>query len=569
MRGVVTLVVVTLMLAGVAIGAYVATDRLLASAYTPRPPLVSLDLEPGENGPPLAKRLVVVVVDGWRSDTLSAMPFTDELWARSASAVLHLTPPANATAGWYTLLTGATPELLGMPLLPSADWPGPPLPPGSLLAMAVAAGRPCAIADHATWQSRYPGDWCAARLFVPGESATADAQIAAGAQDMEQGQPALMLVHLRHLADMGRRYGATGTRYRQAAQTLDAMIRQVVEPALADGAAVAVIGSHGLSDGGRIGGAEAAITQVPFFLMGPGVVPGGYGTIDDVDVAPTLATLIGLPAPALAQGHVRYDMLAGDALWQTGRQLRMATQRVKLAERYLATLAFRQNALADLPPRIAQAETSFQSGDAEAARQSASGVLREADEAMREGRARRLATAREIRLALAAIVLLLWGLIWLLWQRRRIPRVAGAALLGVLATHLAFWISGGRYSLSSVGQVEDFLMAALWQAGIGTIVAACTLAIWRIWRAGRDSNAAQELLGTAWAMIGAWAIPVAVGYGLHGATISWHTPNVTALFWHLWGLTQLWSIPLFAIPITWLFALGSVLTRRASLRDEG
>jgi len=561
-RSVVAVLVITLILGGVAAGAYLATDRFLASAYASRPALVNPEPDPGENGPPLTERLVVIIVDGWRTDALSVMPFTDELWARGASAMLHLTPPTYDAAGWATLLTGATPEMLGLPLLPAPEWPGPRLPAGSLVGLAAAAGRACAVADHAAWEGYYQ-DGCAARLFVPGDDATADAQVAAGARDMEQGRPALMLVHFRHLARAGRAYGATSTRYLQAARALDDMIRQVAEPALADEATIAVVSGHGLSDSGGFGGADLGSTQVPFFLVGPGVIPGGYGTIRDVDVAPTLAALIGLPAPPLAVGHVRYDMLAGDGPWQTGRHLRMAAQRLRLAEVYLANLGFGMGGLADLSDRVAQAERTFQSGDAEAAWQTANAVLHEVNALMREARQAALSRERGPRFVLAMIGLVLAGILWGIWQRRRAWLTAVAAGLGILVVHLAFWIGGGCYSLSSVARVEEFLMATLWQAGLGALVAIALLVIWRVWRRPRGApNIAIDVLGMAWAMMWIWAWPVAIGYWQHGAAVSWHIPDVTLAFWHLWGLTQLWSIPLFVLPIAWLLALIGVLTRR-------
>ncbi len=560
MRGLATLILATLLLLGLAVGAYVATDQFLAAAYTPSLLAMDPDLPPGESGPPLARRLVVIIADGLRADALSAMPFTDELWARSASAIVHLPSPTYAAAGWYTILTGATPELLGLPLLPDPARPGPRLPAGSLLALNVATGRTCAIALHTTWQSLFPEDWCSARLLVPGDDATADQQVADGARDMEHGRPDLMLIHFSHLDTIGQTYGATGPHYRQAAQALDGLIRQVVEPALANGAAIALISSHGLSDDGGTGGSDPSVTQVPFFLMGPGVNPGGYGVLDGTDVAPTLAALVGLPAPPLAQGRVRYDLLTGDAPWQTGRHLRTARQHLRLAEQYLATSSTGQGqddheGIAHTAEHIAQAEQAFQTGDVEAAWQAADSALQATDEAMRQGRAARLKRGGWPRLALVLAVLIPGGLLWLIWQRRRALLVAAGALAGLLATHLTFLTGGGHYSLSSVRSVEGFLLFALWQAGVGVMVMVIVVLGWRMWRRSRHAPLlARDLLGATWVMIGAWALPVALGYWQHSVGIFAQMPQATLAFWHLWGLVQSWSIPLFAVSAAWLAA---------------
>lgn len=56
------------------------------------------------------------------------------------------------------------------------------------------------------------------------------------------------------------------------------------------------------------------LTNRPFLLaVGPGVRQGyrRVHAINLVDVAPTLACAMGWPAPAQAEGAVRYDMLSG------------------------------------------------------------------------------------------------------------------------------------------------------------------------------------------------------------------------------------------------------------------
>jgi arylsulfatase A-like enzyme len=45
--------------------------------------------------------------------------------------------------------------------------------------------------------------------------------------------------------------------------------------------------------------------QTVWFLMGPGVVAGKtIGPVRQVDIAPTLSRLFGIPIPANATGHV-------------------------------------------------------------------------------------------------------------------------------------------------------------------------------------------------------------------------------------------------------------------------
>lgn len=575
MRIVAALVVVSILLVGIGVAAYLGADRLLASTYAARPSPVASDsgfgeLPVGEGGPPLADRLVVILVDGLRGDALAAMPYSDELWARGVSAVLHLSPPVYADASWRTLLTGASAELLGLPLLPDVRMVGPSLAAGSLLSVNIAAGRGCALALHTSWQRLMPDEWCSARLFVPGDDAVADQQVADGARDMERGQPPLLLVHFSHVGVVGQRYGGRDARYRQAAQAVDGMIRQIAAPALENGAAVAILSTYGLSASGSVMGADAAIVEVPFFLVGPGIIPGGYDALAARDVAATLAALIGLPAPPLSEGQVRYDLLLGDGPWQTGRHLRMGAQRLALARRYLAYWGASDADLASLTDELAAAQQAFEAGDVETAWRAANTVMQAADGAMRVERAAQLQRARRPRLALALVSWLLIGLFWVIAWGRRTLVVGAAALGGVVIGQALYWIGGGRYSLASAQQIDDFQIAAMGLAAVAIAGAVLALLGWRL-RRGDDAEypLASDVLGAAWALAWVWTLPAAIGYWRQGVSAAQHMPEVSMLFWQLWGLIHLWAIALFATPTAWLAAgLGWLASRWISVRSD-
>ncbi|MHB8877011.1 MAG: alkaline phosphatase family protein, partial [Myxococcaceae bacterium] len=52
-------------------------------------------------------------------------------------------------------------------------------------------------------------------------------------------------------------------------------------------------------------------TEVPFVLAGKGIKPGLYRqVIDPTDIAPTVAALLEIGAPAMAEGTVRAEALS-------------------------------------------------------------------------------------------------------------------------------------------------------------------------------------------------------------------------------------------------------------------
>ncbi|MCD6288956.1 MAG: hypothetical protein J7M34_00530, partial [Anaerolineae bacterium] len=99
--------------------------------------------------------------------------------------------------------------------------------------------------------------------------------------------------------------------------------------------------------------------------------------------------------------------------------------------------------------------------------------------------------------------------------------------------------------------------------------AVIVLVVWRLWQRGRvRSSLAHDLSGAVWALVGIWVVPVAVGYWAHGVSVSWCLPSVALAFWHLWGLAQLWALPLVAVPLILLVGLSATVMARWRVRAD-
>ncbi|HMG22012.1 MAG TPA: hypothetical protein VK607_11860, partial [Kofleriaceae bacterium] len=74
--------------------------------------------------------------------------------------------------------------------------------------------------------------------------------------------------------------------------------------------AVIVTADHGHVEPGGHGGAEPEVSHVPLVLAGAGIAPGAIA-LDPrlVDVAPTVAALLGVPAPGHAEGRTLVELL--------------------------------------------------------------------------------------------------------------------------------------------------------------------------------------------------------------------------------------------------------------------
>ncbi len=112
--------------------------------------------------------------------------------------------------------------------------------------------------------------------------------------------PDLMLVHPMGCDYAGHEHGGESLAYRRAAALTDDCLAQLVPGWRAAGYRIIVTADHGMSADGRHGGTDAEERLVPFYLLD--APQGGVAAeeADQLSVAPTVLTLMGLPpAPTM------------------------------------------------------------------------------------------------------------------------------------------------------------------------------------------------------------------------------------------------------------------------------
>ena len=90
---------------------------------------------------------------------------------------------------------------------------------------------------------------------------------------------------------------------RRIAAHLDRIVRLL--PA---GTTVVLTSDHGATDSGGHGGGSDAETVVPLFAFGAGIAAGARANINQIDLAPTLSCLLGLPFPAASLGRPAVEL---------------------------------------------------------------------------------------------------------------------------------------------------------------------------------------------------------------------------------------------------------------------
>lgn len=254
-------------------------------------------------------------------------------------------------------------------------------------------------------------------------------------------------------------------------------------------------------------GATAGKIRSHWWSRGCWWVPGSYGDVNQADVAPTLAALLGTNIPASAQGRARTEMLTLSAEQKAAVERASAAQQAVLAQAYGKAIGH--------PVSVAQG------ADVVAATQSAMDAALTAR--LRTERLPRAIIAIVLALIPAGILLLRrgWTMAWLL---------AGALLYVVLFNVRYAVLAGRTYSLSSITSSGDFtslvLLSALVAFALSWLLPAFGL---RIFRRGPGS-AARLTVALALTTVYLLLLPILWSFAVNGLFVTWALPDFGSMF---------------------------------------
>ena len=464
-------------------------------------------------GSPLTGRLVLVVLDGIRVDAVTEMDFLSALSRRGSSGIVRTGQPSLSNPSRAVIATGAWAEVNGV--TNNSGYAAPAV--DSIFSLAKRAGVPQAAAGSRFWPrafGAYLGDRVLAHQkgtkIGDGPSELIEWQQKTCTSDIEfldkQGH-GLIVLDLTAADSAGHDFGGKSAEYLETAKAVDDCLRQVVG-AFDDGQTTFLITSdHGHIQhrgGGGHGGGEEEVLQVPLVLFGRAIRENSGWKGDQVDIAPTICALLGLPLPATNQGGILWHSL--DASGGDEAELR----RRELQQRELAA--------AKLPDR---------------------------EQGLKQERRERSPWAAGFFTLFSAV---------LVWTGVRRPRSAGWLAAAVLVYYgfyyLLFWMFGLGYSLSAVGRQEylgrffalDLGAAAIALAGASWFLAS-RLTTWR----------AMLLLDLAVLVSATLALQVTAIYFWHGLVMARFMPDLSAAFKACMDLLQLFALGL-AAPLIYLVA---------------
>jgi hypothetical protein len=270
-------------------------------------------------GPPLTERVALIVLDGIRADAAETMPFLRELARRGSSGIVHTGAPSLSNPSRAVMVTGAWQEVHGV--TNNSRFEPPPV--DSLFSLAKKAGVPTAVAGSYFWRDAFGAHFDAERIwdhrkrlhFGASVHELIEWQQETSREDLDflaKYADGLLVVGITAADSAGHDYGGRSEQYLQVAAAVDHSVESIVQ-SLDDGRTTLIVTSdHGHIDhrghGGH-GGLEEEVVNVPLILAGKAIGSSQGWRAEQVDIAPTICMLLGLPLPATNQGGVLWRAL--------------------------------------------------------------------------------------------------------------------------------------------------------------------------------------------------------------------------------------------------------------------
>jgi hypothetical protein len=547
-----------LILAAAAIGAYRGANVVQQSVSAYRSPLSMARVPPGEPMPAQTQRVVVVVIGGlgYAATRSLDVPNMEALLEAGASALMTSRPPTYSSPAWTTMVTGVWPELNNAPILKTGASDLSPIALDQLFAAAHDAGLRTAIAGPEEWKQLLPAGIADASFYAPQEDAIADSQVAQAALTfIGDAQYNLILVHFSQVNAAGRASGVDSPAYANAAGQVDNHLRQITRLLGLSESVLIVTSDHGLMGDGRWGGGESDLTQLPFVMIGQHILPGDYSPVRQIDLAPTVATLLGTRLPAAAQGRPLYEMMQLDAETLTRGQLQLAAQKVALGDAYLMHMG--EDGLSQATHQdLVGAQQALLDGNHAGALQLAKLVAEEATVEMKSAIADRIAGERLWRLGGIGVGLLLSLLFFWGWRGPySLADIIGGGT-AVAIYYGLYRLGGYTFSLSAVGDSDLFVATLIRYAVIGLVAGGVLVLAWLLYQDERRWSAAL-MAGYEYGLFATFlaVLPALVAYWQHGATVRWYLPDLGLTLLHFTALIQVSVVALLSLLLPWFVAL--------------
>ena len=510
-------------------------------------------------GPRVTHHVVLVVIDGLRLERSRQLKTLNVLRARGADFDCTTSAPSYSRPGRANMVTGAWPDVHGVT---SNRYRGT-LDVDNLFRASRRMGESVAVAGSIIWPSLFGPDLEGA-LVLPTtveEERGAYQREEPRMQNFERdavrrlvaSDARLTVLDLNVPDYAAHEYGARSREYVRASLEADRTLGLLADALNLWTTTLVVTADHGHLDQGGHGGGEPEVLGVPLVMAGRGIREGFAGSARQIDVAPTIAALLGLPIPSGSEGRPLAEAFDTKDANLRGVGARALAQKAAFTRQYVSALGGRESL-----PTLDGSDSGLP------ASLSAMAVL---DEAAAKARVSRIAEERSLRLPIVGLAVALPVLIaaFILrscgWWGALVALASAGASEGLF--RLLAHARGLQPSISAINHDEDLEGYFVGVTVLGGVsVLCCVIAV--LWRDARRSTLGGQSLApiALCAALGASAVPasvVALAYWRQGLEMVWRVGDVQERFAVNVALARLQAVGVVAAlapALGWLRRLG-------------
>lgn len=533
-----------------AVVAYFWVTGMIDSNYAFRSPIKNTPPAAGEAlGKPATGRVVIVLIDALRYDTsmnASIMPTLDKLRSEGAQAMMHSQVPSYSEPGYTTILTGAWPWLNDGPAFNLDYGKIPTWTQDNLFSAAHRAGLKTAISGYYWFEELVPQADVDLSFYTPGEDRKADVDVVNAALPwLKDNKTQLTLIHIDQVDYAGHHEGGPRSKnWTDAAKRADDLLTQIVSALNLQKDTLLVISDHGQIDAGGHGGQDPICLKEPFVLVGAGIKPGDYGDVNMVDVAPTLAALLGVNLPASTMGEVRTNMLNLSDSVSATLPAAVEKQQTTLLTTFAAAMNVKLEA-AQIPTgaEVSQYET----------------VIKD----LRSNRENKERIPRAL-IALALVALIIY---WLVrqWKKGALAwLIGGLAFVSLFNFKYAIW-DQKTYSVSSITSEADLISYVAIMAALALLITWLAIMLDQRYFRLPPAVAAERMFGFVFTVAFIAGIPAFIHFVLNGMLVTWTLPNYLFSFLFILSGIQIIVIAILGLLLVGLMVL---LARMVTGREQ-
>ncbi len=262
-------------------------------------------------GPRVVERVILVTMDGLRLDVSRRLPFLNELRTRGADGRLRAGAPSLSDPGRAAMVTGAWADVHGI----TSNFAVQRVDADSVFSLAHAAGLRNAVAGAPFWYrgfAPYVDDLLRGTEephFLPPDALLRWQQdrCAESLEFAKQAKFDFLALDYTAGDEASHGYGPLSAGSERIFTAMDGCLRDLVATLDLHRTALLVTSDHGHIDSGGHGGSEPEVLDVPLVVTGAAVQVGAQFRARQVDIAPTICFLLGLPFPSTSEGTVLVD----------------------------------------------------------------------------------------------------------------------------------------------------------------------------------------------------------------------------------------------------------------------